>query len=458
MSLTDIVLRTIRTFHLLHADEKILIACSGGPDSLALLDILMKSAAELQITIGAAHINHGLRVDADADEEHVNTYCQKHSIAFYTEKIHYTTSTRSENMLRQKRYAALNTIADAHNYTRIATGHTADDQIETVIFRLMRGTGIHGLQGIPIQRENIIRPLLHCKRELIEEYCRTYNLKPVIDSTNTDTHYTRNKIRHVIIPSLIKHIPMIQNNLLALSAHAAETVDFLNTQLKNSNILTDDGISTCLPIDTYSALPNALQKHCIHHWLNAFHAPITAAGINSIHTALRSVHAHNSIIFNNDYLTITIENAAIQLYSPNMRTAYNNLTYTYPLQKSIIIHPAGIRLQVSRMQKNTIQQFQHNTLYFNTAAIRHTLFVRNRRPGDRIHPLGMNGTKKLKSIFTDNKVPQHIKNKVPVILDGNSIIGLLWPNPPGPQLQIIAETVKLQETTHEVLTITASVL
>ena len=196
----------IKDNNLINPKDRILVALSGGPDSVCLLNILYNLKEELDIEIGAAHLNHMLRdEDAFQDEEYVKNLCESFDIPCFVKRVDINKYSKENKMSsemagRDARYNFFDEVIREHGYNKIATAHNANDQAETILFRLMRGTGIEGLCGIKVCRDKIIRPILCLSRKEVEEYIEVNNLKPRIDKTNFEKIYNRNKIRLDILP------------------------------------------------------------------------------------------------------------------------------------------------------------------------------------------------------------------------------------------------------------------
>ena len=195
---------------MLHRGEHVLVALSGGVDSSVLLDVLIKCREELGISVSAAHLNHMLRgKDADNDEAFVREKCEKLGIPFVSERIDITALAQNsgpstELCAREVRYGFLRRVKTELRADKIATAHNANDNLETVIFNLSRGGGVDGMCGIPPVRGDLIRPLIFIPRQQIEEYAACNGIGFCEDKTNAETVYTRNKIRHNIIPEILK--------------------------------------------------------------------------------------------------------------------------------------------------------------------------------------------------------------------------------------------------------------
>lgn len=207
----------------------VLAAVSGGADSMAMLDILHRTHTG---KLTAAHFNHRLRETSDRDEKHVKNFCEANSIACVTGAGDVAAEAKRvkqsvELTARELRYAFLREASARNGCTHIATAHTADDNAETVLINLIRGTGLRGLGGIPPERENILRPLLHVTRAEIESYLRERGIMYVTDETNDDTRYRRNAVRHLVMPALHELNPAFTESVNRLARLCREDEAFL---------------------------------------------------------------------------------------------------------------------------------------------------------------------------------------------------------------------------------------
>ncbi|MDV9687848.1 tRNA lysidine(34) synthetase TilS [Clostridioides difficile] len=203
----DKVLSTINKHNLIQKGDKIVLGLSGGPDSVCLLHVLNRLKKDFNIEIYAAHLNHQIRgIEAQKDALYVSKLCEDMGIIFFVKSINVPKYCENEGLsleegARKLRYEMFYEIKDKIKANKIAIGHNLNDQAETVMMRIMRGTGLKGLKGIDYIRDNcIIRPILDVERSEIEEYCEAYNLNPRIDKTNLENIYTRNKIRLDLLP------------------------------------------------------------------------------------------------------------------------------------------------------------------------------------------------------------------------------------------------------------------
>ena len=201
------VMETIKKYNLINSKDKIVLGVSGGPDSIAMLDILRQIKDEMNFEMYVAHINHNIRgKEADADEEYVKKYCEKYNIKCFSKKIDVPTIAQdkkigTEEAGREVRYNYFEEVLIETKSNKIAIAHNKNDKVETIIMHILRGSGISGLKGIePKRDEKYIRPLIECDRTEIEKYCEDNKLNPRIDKTNFENEYTRNKIRNIVIP------------------------------------------------------------------------------------------------------------------------------------------------------------------------------------------------------------------------------------------------------------------
>ena len=234
------VLNTIKKYHLIEKGDILVLGVSGGPDSMTMLDILLKlkQANQVSFHFVVAHVNHMIREEAKEDEEYVKKYCTKNDIQFYSksidvQKIAYTNKISTEEAGRNERYKFFDEILEKINGNKIAIAHNKNDKVETIIMNELRGCGIQGLKGIEPARDKYIRPLIECERKEIEEYCKENNIEPRIDKTNFENICTRNKIRNVVIPYIKQEFnPNIIETMDRLSNLVAEQEAYIQKQVE----------------------------------------------------------------------------------------------------------------------------------------------------------------------------------------------------------------------------------
>ena len=238
--LEDKVIKTMKKYNMIESGDKVVIGVSGGPDSMTLLNILNNLVENFNIKIYVAHINHMIREEADEETEYVKEFCEKIGVEFFSKKINVDEEAKkqkigTEEAGRNIRYQFFEEVAKNVEANKIATAHNSNDNAETVLMNIIRGTSVSGLKGIEKVRDGrFIRPIIECNRQEIEEYCKVKNLNPRYDKTNNENIYTRNKIRNLLIPFLQKEFnPNIIECINRLSIISAEQEQFLNRVVKN---------------------------------------------------------------------------------------------------------------------------------------------------------------------------------------------------------------------------------
>lgn len=416
---------------LVNKDNKVLVALSGGPDSVCLLHCLYSLKKDFNIKIGAAHVNHMLRGDDSfGDEEYSRRLCESLNIDFYSKKIDINEIAKSKGISiemagREARYGFFEEIKKEYNYDSIAVAHNENDQAETIIMNLMRGTGIEGLCGIrPKRKGNIIRPILCLSRVEIEKYCNENNLNPRIDKTNLENIYSRNKIRLDILPYMKENfnkdiIPTINrmSKLIQVDNDFIEKecnreykkyclVNKENIIIKKEAFSLDKAIITRMIkkafCDFTGAFNNFEMKH-VYEILNL-----------AKNTTNKKVFLPNNIISENVYGDIYLKKKTLGKDKKDIKElltlkkeGINGLSKMYD---NYIIN-----LEVINCKNNI--EFSNNLLikYFDYDTIEEKIEIRKRRNGDKITPLGMKGSKKLKDIFIDLKIPIDKRDEIPVV-------------------------------------------
>ena len=236
------VLETIKKYNMVENGEKVVLAVSGGPDSICMLDILNDikndETIDMNFEIVVAHVNHMIRKEAEEDAKYVKKYCEEKQIEFYSKSIDVQKMANNnkiglEEAGRKARYDFFDEILEKTNAQKIAIAHNKNDKVETVLMHILRGSGINGLKGIEPKREKYIRPLIECERNEIEEYCTEKNLEPRIDKTNFENEYTRNKVRNLLIPYIEKEFnPNLIQTIDRLSNLVAEEENYMDKQVK----------------------------------------------------------------------------------------------------------------------------------------------------------------------------------------------------------------------------------
>jgi len=259
------VRRTVRERALVSSGDHVLVACSGGPDSTTLLHVLHRLRSELGITLCVASVDHGLRPESASEVEQVGAFASTLGLPFYSVRVEVPREGASiQGRARELRYRALQELASSRGITRIAVGHTQDDQAETVLARVLRGAGLRGLGGIEARRsDGVIRPLLDCRRSDVRAYAMERALPFIEDPSNHQRAFERVRIRHEVLPTLAAEDPRIVDHLCALSDESAELNAYLDEHLPALPPAGDRFVST----ESVAELPRPIRIRWLRGWI-----------------------------------------------------------------------------------------------------------------------------------------------------------------------------------------------
>ena len=289
--LEEKVLQTIVKNKLIQNGDKIVIGVSGGPDSIALLDVLIKLQNKIKFDITVAHINHMIRAEAIDDQKYVEQYCKNKKIKCFVkqakvEEVAKNQKIGTEEAGRNLRYEFFNEILEKTNSNKIATAHSKNDNAETVLMNILRGSGTSGLKGIQAARDDkYIRPLIECERKEIEEYCNENNLEPRIDKTNMENIYTRNKVRNLLIPYIQREFnPNIIEALNRLSQIASMENEYFKLQtIKIYNEIKEEETKEqiTLNLKKFNSQKLVIKNRIVLYTINRLFG--SSSGIEKIH-------------------------------------------------------------------------------------------------------------------------------------------------------------------------------
>ena len=285
MTIENKVLETIKKYQLIEKEDKLVIGVSGGPDSMALLHILLTLQEKEQIpscTLLVAHVNHMLRKEADEETAYVEEFCRLHQIPCFVkrakvEELAQKAKMGTEEMGRNIRYQFFEEVREKEKAQKIVTAHHANDNAETVLMNILRGSGTAGLKGIEPIRKNeknvvFIRPLIHCTKEEIYQYCKEKNLQPKIDKSNQENVYNRNKVRNILIPFLEKEWnPNIVATLNRLSELARQENQYIERQTQKAYedmVLEEGKDSIVLSLKKWNGQDFVIKSRVIRYTIN----------------------------------------------------------------------------------------------------------------------------------------------------------------------------------------------
>lgn len=402
------VLATIRQNALLDGCKEVTVALSGGADSMALLNLMLELREELSVTVSAAHFNHKIRGDeAERDMNFVKAYCEKMGVKLFcgeanVPEIANRTGLSLELAARQERYKFLKEVATGV----VATAHTMSDNLETVIFNLARGSALEGLCGIPLKRDIFIRPLLNCSREQVEYYCKMKNIPFVTDSTNLTDDYTRNKIRHKVVPILKEINPAAETAVM----RTCESLSELSADLKRKaqSYLENNSCDKGLCLEGFNDLEVSLAKWVLKLYLQEN----TGASLESVHIAKLYEKA-----------VLGGRTSLPKDYYANIRKGFLILEKKGEIGRC----DTHFHLNLEEKEIKSLEELQKiNNLFLNNCLdcdkIVGKAVLRTRESGDKIRLAGRGCTKSLNRLFSEDGVDIALRDRLPVLADDRGII------------------------------------
>jgi tRNA(Ile)-lysidine synthase len=431
--LLERVLRFARRHDLWQPTTRLVVAVSGGSDSVALAVLLGELHQHRHLELVAiAHLNHGIRgADADEDQRFCERLAAELGFPFETARVDVPALAQRERLSievagRRARQEFFREVLTSRSADRLATAHTEDDQAETVLLRLIRGTGLKGLSGISPSRQHLIRPLLECSRDELREELRRRHRTWREDSTNLDLTNPRNRLRLEVLPSLAQHFnPAVRTALTRMADHARADEALLAREAAGATVaalrLDADGTVRLLA-SVLRQLPSAIASRVVQHAL-ALASGITApdsddvAAVQAVLTGeaaaaeilgVRAEHSSGSVVL--------VRSRPVQLPRP--------FRFNLPVPGAVqapdlswVLEAEGPRVRSGSLTDSANTDSVSSVEIEARGLLPSGLVVRSREPGDRIRPLGLNGRKKLQDVFVDRKVDRDERDRVPVVTD-----------------------------------------
>ena len=451
---------TISRFGLLERGDRILVALSGGPDSVALLYGLLAIQPEFGLKLYVAHLNHKLRgEESDEDERFTKNLASSLKLKFFSRRIDVIEEAKRkkisiEEAAREVRYDYLENLADRIKADRIALGHQADDQAETFLMRLLRGTGSAGLSGIPIKRGKIIRPLIQIKREEIEEFLKANEIPYRLDSSNYLTDYFRNRIRLTLLPRIREEFnPKIVESLNRTTDIISLQQEYIQKKCeqilehigkkKKSKILVD--------LEEFAGHDICLQREMIRLGVRELKGDLNQLTFESVDRALNLVSRKKSgkKVKLVNQIWAEIDGKELLIHKEKKRD------YKYPLTfpGEVNLRDWGIKIKGELhkgklLSRNLIPQNQ-NVAFLDWEKMKAPLCLRSRRRGDKFRPLGMKGSKSLADFLIDAKVPRHLRDHLAILTSKGKIAWVIGHR--------ISDEFKVTEKTKKILKVQATV-
>lgn len=464
----DRVLDTIEKNKLIKYGDNVVAGVSGGPDSICLLHVLNSLANRLGIKIYAVHINHMLRgEEAERDEQYVRSFCERLGVPLYSKAINIREYSKVKRISleeagREVRYHEFDAVADSIGKSKIAVAHNKNDQAETVLMNIIRGSGLDGLKGMDYIRGRIIRPLLDIERKDIENYCKNHSLNPILDSSNVESIYTRNKIRLNLIPYINTNFSVdIMENICRMSGLIKDDSLFIEESAKklyDQCIVNRQKDAVLLDILKFRECHPSMKKQIIRHALKEVKGDLKGfervhiesvvdLGINGATGS--QIHLPCNFRAERSYNVLKIfhfkNEAGTAVFSELIKIP--GITRIESLNSSVEAF-----LEKNKVNVEKYMNIRYNSLvqFFDYDKLRMGINIRNREAGDVFKPYRSSGTKKLKEYFIDNKIPRDIRESIPIVAMGREIVWVIGYN--------ISDKFKVTENTKSVLRLEYKIL
>lgn len=444
----------IDAYTMLPLGSRVIVAVSGGPDSMALLAILNRLRRQHALTLMVAHVNHQLRrQEAERDEAFVERQAGLLGLPFYRSRVdvksfQQTTGLSPQHAARQLRYAFFQTLRQAVDATHVALGHTSDDQAETLLIRLLRGAGPGGLAGIPPKRHPFVRPLITSCRDDIMAFLEAASVPWLVDRSNTQRTYLRNQLRLELLPVLKQYNPRIVTRLNELAGMIQADNDVLEKQVEHVSQQVLRWLSpgrVVVRCARYQSAPLALQRRLLRRLVNDLHPQPEMVGFRHIEALRQFILSH--VVGKRLTLPggIMAEHQACEVFMwhPQQATLPSG-GYLLSRPGVVCIPMLNLRLWADHaVPRPTILESADDCAYLDGERIDGPLVIRFFQPGDRFHPMGAPGRKKLKDFFIDHKIPRAQRPYVPLVVSGREIVWVVGHR--------IAEAYKVRPDTQSVL-------
>jgi len=451
------VKKTIERFRMFDSGNRVGVATSGGPDSVALLHVMDRIAEDLNLTLIIIYLNHGLRgEESDREDEFIRRLGDSMKIPVESRKISIPSIREREkgsleDVCRKERYKFFEEVAKNYNLNKIALGHNLNDQAETVVIKFLRGSGLEGLRGILPVRDGIyVRPLLEVSREEILFFLRGQGAEYITDSSNMDNRYLRNRIRNELIPELKElYNPRLVENVGRMSNILRLENDFIEKCVDKT--LSDWNINSCeegvkIDIPNLKSLHPALQFRVIKTILDDISSSKKGIGYIHVKSVIDLIEGgrpnglldlpagvtirreyDNLIILKDEGFDTKVPSPLTMKNDKNKgrkddKRKVNDYYYHIEVPGSVNIEETGMKIAFDLMDAGSLDYSSGSTVFIDYSVISFPLVVRNIRPGDRIQPFGLKGTKKVKSLFIDEKIPGKERERIPLLVDQESVL------------------------------------
>ncbi len=431
MKIEDLIKNLIKS-KLLEKGERVVVGFSGGPDSVFLFHLLKeyKRLEDPTLEICLVHINHMLRgKDADFDEEFSRGIAAENGVDFFSRKIDVQKKVKEqkrgfEEVAREVRYEFFKEVFDEFKGSKIALAHNKDDQIETFLFRMMRGTSLEGLEGIKERRDMYIRPVLNYYKKEILEYLEGNNIPYTVDKTNFENEYTRNSIRLDLIPFLEKRYnPKVKDKIHDLICDIKDINQYLEVDLKKYQIGENLSVNEIVKENKY------IQKKIINQFLSRNNLKTDRYKITSMIELLnikgnKKVSIEKGVFLKKHYDEIIIEKISL-----DEKPTSNKMEVEHIIRESLDLKYGDYILSleiIENSQENSLKKIDKNNgkndCFITNLKKGDKITIRSRKNGDKFIPLGMKSYKRLKDFFINEKIFQELRDSIPLVLKDEKIV------------------------------------
>ncbi len=399
-------------------NDVIVVGCSSGPDSMALVDMLLKIRDKYQLSLIIAHVNHNVRQESYQEAEYMRDYCSKNNLFFETMVIEEYGDDNFHNEARNIRYNFFESLVHKYNANYLMTAHHGDDLIETILMRIVRGSNLNGYSGfkeiVEMDDYKIVRPLIRYTKKELEQYDKDNNVKYFVDSSNDKDKYTRNRYRKYVIPFLKEEDNKVHRKFLKFSQELDAARRFID--MERERALDRCLIGSALKLDAFIKEDSFIQKEILYYLLSEFYQDdLILVNDKHIDLVLDLVYSNkvnsfvnlpNEVVANKSYNMLELKRETLEITSYEIE--FNNY--------------------VSLPDNHTIESIadtsdnSNNICRLSSADVVLPLIVRTRKVGDRIKVKGLDGTKKVKDILIDKKIKLEERDSWPIVVDSKGKI------------------------------------
>lgn len=425
MRMEDRVLQTITEHNLINEGDTLIVGASGGPDSQFLIHILNNLRRELGFDMVLAHLNHLHRKEAIDDEKLVKETAEKLGLKFYSrsssmDDLAKKLKISSEDAGRRLRYEFFDDLASNFTDSKIAVAHNKDDQAETVLMRIIRGTGLDGLRAMDYKSGNIIRPILNIRKSEILSYLDMNNISYAIDHTNFENEYTRNKVRLDIIPALCEINPNVIDSLFKLSMIARDDLSILDKVVdeKFNEIARINKKKIIFDKNKFENTDPAILRRILRKSVEILKGDIKNFSKENLDDFLNIISLDNGKVLIKDDVSLRKSYKYYVLEESKKKDKNGKEIF---LEAEDLVKFDGFYLKSSIINNGKYKK-DRNIGYFDFDKLDFPLKIRTRLPGDRFVPLGHMSEKKLKDFFIDQKIDRNKRDEIPLVLSDNKII------------------------------------